>query len=110
MAEQRLIDASKLLDKFQFRLPNTDETSLIVNDCVAIARKAIMEEPTVDAVPVVHGRWETDKEDIRWGNSLKRKHCSNCGKRPHFDKEQRVFILADFCHHCGAKMDGDGNV
>ena len=21
------------------------------------------------------GEWETDKEDIQWGNALKRKHC-----------------------------------
>lgn len=67
----------------------------------------IDEQPTVNAAPVVYGRWETDKEDIEWGNSLKRKHCTNCGKRPHFDKEKRVFVLADFCHHCGAKMVGE---
>jgi ribosomal protein S27AE len=52
-----------------------------------------------------HGRWETDKEDVEWGNSLKRKHCTNCGKRPHFDKEKREFVLSDFCPNCGAKMD-----
>ena len=67
----------------------------------------IRKQPTVDAVEVVHGRWETDKEDMEWGNSLKRKHCTNCGKRPHFDKEKREFVLSDFCPHCGAKMDGE---
>lgn len=53
------------------------------------------------------GRWETDKEDIEWGNSLKRKHCTNCGKRPHYDKEKREFILSDYCPNCGAKMEGE---
>lgn len=62
--------------------------------------------PTVDAEPVRHGHWATDKEDIEWGNSLKRKYCTNCGKRPHFDKEEREFVLTNYCPHCGAKMDG----
>ena len=53
------------------------------------------------------GEWETDKEDIEWGNALKRKHCSKCGKRPHFDKEKREFVLSDFCPHCGAPMKGE---
>ena len=50
------------------------------------------------------GEWATDTEDIEWGNSLKKKHCTSCGKRPHFDKEKREFILSDFCPHCGAEM------
>ena len=53
------------------------------------------------------GEWETDKEDIEWGNALKRKHCSRCGKRPHFDKEKREFVLSDFCPNCGAPMKGE---
>lgn len=53
------------------------------------------------------GEWETDKEDIEWGNALKRKHCTKCGKRPHFDKEKREFVLSDFCPHCGAPMKGE---
>lgn len=66
---------------------------------------SIDEQPTIEAEPVRHGKWATDKEDIEWGNSLKRKHCTNCGKRPHFDKEEREFILTNYCPHCGAKMD-----
>ena len=60
-----------------------------------------------DVVPVVHGWWETDKEDIEWGNSLKRKHCTNCGKRPHYDKEKKEFVLSNYCPNCGVKMDGE---
>lgn len=65
----------------------------------------IEDAPAADVAPVVHGRWETDREDIEWGNHLKRKHCTNCGKRPHFDKEKREFILSDYCPNCGAKME-----
>lgn len=58
-----------------------------------------------DGVKVRHGEWVTDAEDLAWGNALKRKHCSECGGRPHWDNK-REFILAKFCHHCGAIMDG----
>ena len=50
------------------------------------------------------GEWATDKEDAYWGNSLKRKYCTRCKKRPHFDRETRKFILTDFCPNCGADM------
>lgn len=83
---------------------NCDELEKLVDRLGEYEDKA---EKTVNTVYVVHGRWETDKEDIEWGNSLKRKHCTNCNKRPHFDKEKREFVLSNFCHHCGAKMDGD---
>lgn len=65
-----------------------------------------LEEKTADVVEVRHGEWVTDAEDLAWGNALKRKHCSECGGRPHWDNNKREFILAKFCHHCGAKMDG----
>ena len=50
------------------------------------------------------GEWLTDEEDAYWGNSIKRKYCSVCGKRPHFDRETGKYILTDFCHSCGADM------
>ena len=55
------------------------------------------------------GEWATDTEDIKWGNSLKKKYCTVCGKRPHFDKEKREFILSDFCPNCGNPMKGESN-
>lgn len=61
--------------------------------------------PSADATFVVHACWATDEEDLYWGNALKRKHCSNCRKRAHFDKTKREFVLTAFCGHCGAKMD-----
>lgn len=53
----------------------------------------------------VHGRWETNPDDIYWGNAVKRKYCTACKKEPHFDREKREFILTDYCPNCGAKMD-----
>ena len=52
--------------------------------------------PTVDAVEVVHGRWDTiwQGEDSR-GNVVK---CSVCGYKK-FDTTDH------YCPNCGAKMD-----
>lgn len=52
------------------------------------------------------GKWAIDKEDIKWGNSLKRRYCSKCGERPYFDKEEYEFVLTKHCPNCGAKMRG----
>jgi PHP family Zn ribbon phosphoesterase len=53
---------------------------------------------TVDAVPVVHGRWTpTTKYDSCW--------CSCC-------KKQYTGFFAsgwNYCPNCGARMDGDGD-
>ena len=54
--------------------------------------------PAVDAVPVVHGRWEWDTEDIYM--------CSNCCRKSHV-KEVMGQPDWDFCPVCGAKMDGE---
>ena len=63
---------------------------------------------SVDAVEVVHGRWENFGEHRR-----KDLRCSICGNRA----DQFVGGTEDwyclwepnYCPNCGAKMDGDGN-
>ena len=55
----------------------------------------IQEMPTVDAVPVRHGKWLEDPDDD-WGC-----RCSECG---HLELYQ-----FDYCSSCGARMDGKGN-
>lgn len=55
--------------------------------------------PTVDAVPVVHGKW-IDCENDKW-------ECSECGRimwfLPRLDVKPSDYR---FCPNCGAKMDG----
>lgn len=54
--------------------------------------KAMLEnQPTVDAVQVVHGRWVNRKT---WDKAV----CSNCS----FENAE----MTKFCPNCGAKMDG----
>ena len=56
---------------------------------------------TVDAVEVVHGRWESDKADILF-------HCSVCETQISTDWDYDD-LQWNYCPNCGAKMDGDGN-
>lgn len=75
-------------------------------ECGEMYRPDMTKIPTADVEEVKHGYWATDEEDIEWGNSLKRKYCSVCKTRPHFDKDKREFVLTARCPNCGAKMDG----
>ena len=55
--------------------------------------------PTIDAVPVVHGRWE-NKQGGFWEVAT----CSICGK-----KYPTTGKTPNYCPNCGAKMDKDGD-
>lgn len=52
----------------------------------------IDDAPTIDAVPVKHGRW------IQRRNG--QYYCNNCGR------EERFIYQKNCCPKCGAKMDG----
>ena len=56
------------------------------------ARKLMEDAPTVDAVEVVHARWE----NVQNGKGC----CSNCNRLDSIDN------LATHCRYCGAKTDG----
>ena len=90
----RLIDADALMKAIKsfrwFGVPNTlklmfDYLKIIIN-----------EQPTIEAAPVVHGRWKY-VEVIGFGYLST---CSECG---HHDHE------TNYCPNCGARMDGDGD-
>lgn len=113
-AEERLIKANTLLkaidpDKvtWRFGVPNTLDTM------VDFLRIIINEQPAVDAVEVVHGRWE---DEYGGAFSNPRYRCSVCKGRALYRHEQNclggwedVQALTDYCPLCGAKMDGDGS-
>lgn len=101
--EKRLIDANALKWKMcQVRLyvASLRYGKTIISKLFESYRKAVFEEidnaPTVDAVEVVHGRWE---DGI----------CTMCGY-PIPTDSKCDFIDEDdclFCYHCGAKMKGE---
>ena len=61
----------------------------------------IQELPTIDAAPVVHGRWiETDYFDA---HKVPIYECSAC-----FQEVADHYIKCHkYCLHCGAKMDAE---
>ena len=84
----RLIDA----DILKIKLPaETPEDACIANAVCKIIDKM----PTVDAVPVVHGRWY-------WAEDGHCK-CSVCGQ---YATVKRTVVKTNFCPNCGVKMDG----
>ena len=108
--EKRLIDANAFFDIVRFADADMHEVDTNENHTYGFTREAIKDmlddAPTVDAVEVVHGRWEAYKPESRgyaFGFT-----CSNCGVTTYLDYAQKVCDY-NYCPNCGAKMDGDGN-
>lgn len=91
--KMRLIDADKLrtIRSIQSGDFNSIET----------IQKWIGDAPTVDAVPVRHGKWVHDGYDIPHGVDWM--HCSECGNREPYVPA----AMTNYCPNCGAKMDGE---
>lgn len=54
--------------------------------------------PTLDAVPVRHGKWINANEG-RW-NTCEVLKCSECG-----ELDNRMYKTDKYCPNCGARMD-----
>ena len=97
--EERLIGANALRKKIDLCDIDTFSDKLTICEQIADA-------PTVEAVPVVHGRWvmtlytTTSKSGRVIAN--KKFACSVCG----YGNGRKQ---SNYCPNCGAKMDGDGN-
>lgn len=107
--EKRLIDANELLEQiFQenadvFDAPPPGYCSLGGDDWGysydTIAR-IVRNAPTVDAVEVVHARWE-------WlGPNGLVPECM-CGTCSACKVRSKYIVNTDICPNCGAKMDGE---
>ena len=59
--------------------------------------KRIVEAPTLDYAPVVHGEWIEDDTLF-----TRQRKCSICGKCDN----PKTAIRGHFCWYCGALMDG----
>ena len=98
----RYIDADKLIEAIEdsigcinFSSPYQDDNDAIVEGMERI--KSIVDDtPTVDAVPVVHGRVETTTDRF----SVYHQNCSEC------DEELEWKAYPNYCPNCGAKLDG----
>lgn len=69
-----------------------EQAVMTFNECILRVKGA----PTVDAVPVRHGRWKMVEGELAFWDM-----CSECGRKilhrtPYYY----------FCPNCGARMDG----
>ena len=98
--EKRLIDVDKVINAMQKCLDESpDKKDSVAYFAFESIITALKQEPTVDAVEVVHGRWKYyHKQNIAV--------CTNCSFERDLDAN---FGKAVSCPNCGAKMDGDGN-
>lgn len=69
---------------------------------VADAIDIIEESPTIEAVPVRHGRWIV-KDNPNW-RAYSIHECSLCGYYVHDTKLAKRDTMR-YCQNCGAKMD-----
>lgn len=83
--QMRLIDADALMQNAEYK---GKHDILTAHDVVAA--------PTVDAVPVVYGRWILRDDDVR---------CKVCNTKCLRD-DIGINILSNYCPYCGARMDG----
>ena len=88
MMEKRLIDANALMDAMR---DEEFQTFVPLDEIDSVIDKA----HTIDAVPVVHGRWV-------YGVTINHewRKCSECLV------SQEIFGCFTYCPNCGAKMGG----
>lgn len=70
-----------------------------VNKIVKLLLEIFDNAPTVDAVPVVHGKWIWDTKGL-----YPKPLCSRCSEEP-CRLTNHQSDLPKYCPHCGAKMD-----
>ena len=111
--EKRLIDANELMDEFRrYMVERYDKGKCVSgencktceNGC--LWRKVVNKAPTVDAVEVVHGRWDDTGRYIFPDGSIAVR-CTECGCALNMGEFEKYYW--NYCPNCGAKMDGDGN-
>lgn len=102
----RLIDADKLKELMIEVLehikenPKMDGQERHIIAGIHMLGEMIDDAPTVDAVPVRHGRWIFIRDEGDGsGNSLY--SCSECGQ----GDIQSPVVTVPYCWHCGARME-----
>lgn len=103
---ERLIDSDALLYEYCQANGCNDVIDQVCPNCFTAS--LIANAQTVDAVEVVHGRWEEMHYEggILDGTNFDR--CSVCGYERVFD-DPALKTVFKYCPNCGAKMDGDVN-
>ena len=92
-----LISRQNLLKLFE-NLRDEHETNAISYNALY---EVILQQPTIEAVPVVHGEWHLLDECANEGV-----YCSRCLKKVYRTEYANQKVKSKFCPNCGAKMEG----
>lgn len=94
----RLIDAHSLIMPIALYMTENAYLNDTALDVLKMVAKWVETEPTIEAEPVRHGRWEAYPDDAHM-------KCSACGME--YLKENMPKVVG-YCPNpnCGAKMDG----
>ena len=107
-SEKHLIDADALMAEVKrtAEITKRRREQFSLRNLIMCIKNA----PTVDAVEVVHGRWE-DMWDGKYANP--RYRCSVCKEKANYKSVQDellswhdVQVLTPYCPYCLAKLDG----
>ena len=83
----------------QYKITDTEQVYTNRAELIPIFRMKqwFEHQPSADVVQVVHGRWikYTGMGKMQW-------MCSECSA------EEKNPKVANYCYHCGAKMDAQG--
>ncbi len=109
-----LIDPKALLDVMEHKQADLREpfgNYAILGFSRDLAKSMVRKQPTIEAIPVVHGQW-VDRYRGKYANPIY--DCSECGEAALYKSENDelgthhfVQALSNVCPHCGAQMDGD---
>ena len=101
----RLMDADDLEKIFANLVPYVIDNALdeAYMHGLDAGHEALQNMPTVDAVPVIHGRWLTCEDG--WGDE--HYQCSECGLEWVLNDGTPLENDMHYCPNCGARMDGE---
>lgn len=91
----RLIDADERIKEIDAHIAKIDDEP--IKDVYNGIKEYLQKCPTVEAAPVVRGKWE---KTLLAGEY----QCSNCQSVEHEYLTKSGFKLHDFCPNCGADM------
>lgn len=100
MSNGDLISREALIDEIERDIDFERENNMPITavNAFKIAIKRAKKLPSIDAVPVVHGRWREIKTYDEDGFYVFEYKCSACGCIEPFES-------GNYCSYCGAKMD-----
>ena len=94
-----LIEQEPLLRRLRARYSRVEGGGTIYTPSMMLAIRIVEQAPTIDAAPVVHGRW-IDSDEFKGF-----KMCSAC-RDCHIGEAWELGKDGRYCPGCGARMDG----